>query len=131
MFTLFYILIFFLEVYTALVIIFFLIQLLRKKKQPWIILFAELICIGLFFYLRFLIGEHKLIFIGKYNKGQDHWEAGLANIGTYTFNLAILMGIFLVLQMAFWMIYSKKARLINLKIDMSSFLDSSQETFKK
>ena len=125
MFTLFYILIFFLEVYTGLVIIFLLIQLLRKKKQPWKILFAELICLILFFYLRFLVGEHKIIFSGNYSNDKEHWESGLGNVGIYTFNLAILMGIFLVLQIVFWFIYTKKVRLINHKLDMTSFLDSS------
>ena len=87
---------------------------------------AELICITLFFYLKFLLGEHKLIFIGNYSSDQEHWESGLANVGAYTFNLAILIGIFLVLQIVFWIIYARKVRLINSKLDMSSFLDSSQ-----
>ena len=126
MFTLFFILIFFLEIYTAFVIIFLLVQLIRKKKQPWRILLVELMCITLFFYLKFLLGEHKLIFIGNYSSDQEHWESGLANVGAYTFNLAILIGIFLVLQIVFWIIYARKVRLINSKLDMSSFLDSSQ-----
>ena len=123
---LFYILFLFLEVYTVFVILFLLIQLLRKRKQPWRILFAELICLITFFYLRFLVGEHKIIFTGKYITDPEHWESGLANVGVYTFNLAILMGIFLVLQIVFWIIYTKKVRLINHKIDMSSFLESSE-----
>jgi len=126
MFTLFFILIFFLEIYTAFVIIFLLVQLIRKKKQPWRILLVELMCITLFFYLKFLVEEHTLIFIGNYSSDQDHWESGLANVGTHTFNLAILIGIFLVPQIVFWVIYSKKVRLMNPQLDLSSFLDSSQ-----
>lgn len=108
------------------VILFLVIQLFRKRKQSWKILFAELICLILFFYLRFLAGGHKIIFIGDYSNDKGHWESGLANVGVYTYNLAILMGIFAALQILFWIIYSKRVRLINLKVDMNSFLDPSK-----
>ena len=126
-FILFYILILFLELYTAVILLYVIIQLLRKKKLPWRILILELLCILSFFYLKFLLDRHKLIVFGSFNEAPEDWGAGLANVMTYTYNLAFIIGLFLITQLIFWIFFKRKFQFLNYQnsknaIDLDNFL---------
>lgn len=120
----------FLEIYTGFLIIILLVHLIRRKRLPWSVLMAEVLCIGSFFYLKYLLDDHKLIFTGSYNNDKVHWESGLANLSVYMLNLLILLGIFIITQIIFWILYSKRFRRLNPKmdkIDMDSFLKPTEQ----
>ena len=132
----FYILILFLEAYSAVIVIFVIILLLRKKKLPWGILIRELGCLILFFYFKFLLDEHRLILIGDYVDGTKGWGSGLANVEIYTYNLAIVIGLFLITQIVFWIFFVKKFRrinnpVLNNKSDLENLLSSDKEKIKQ
>ncbi len=131
MFILFYILILFFEAYTVFMVIFVLVQLVRKKKIPWRILLMQLVCLILFYYLKYLVGQHKIIFIGNYVDGTKDWGSGFANVMIYTYNLVILASIFLVTQIIFWIFYIRKSRALNvpeqdIKNILKNFLHSEE-----
>jgi hypothetical protein len=119
-----YLVFIFLQIYTAIVFLIVLIQLLRKKKLPWGLILIEAICLIVFFYFKYLLDEHKLIFTGYYNSEPEHWESGLANLYVYLSNLLILIGIFSITQIVFWILYLKGVRRLHSKIDLNSLIDS-------
>lgn len=101
------------EVYSIGLLIYLIILLVKKKQLPWLILISELFCLLLFFYLRYLIGEHRLIFVGHYVDGTEDWGAGLANVSTVFINIGILVLILLVTQILFWFYFNKIYKKIN------------------
>lgn len=107
-----YILILFLQVYCISVIVLLIILLGRKKRLPWLLMICELVCIGLFFLLKFLIMNNKIAFIGSYSEG-DNWGAGLANVMFFTYNLLILIGMFILTQILVGIGFSKELKKLN------------------
>lgn len=98
----------YLEVYTAFLIIYSIIKIVRKKKVPVIILTWNFILIGLFFYLRYLVDNHKLIFIKGYNDSPEDWGEGLANVMISIYNLGIIFLAFCFIQILFWRLFLHK-----------------------
>ena len=126
MFVLFFVLTVLLEFYTALLIAFLIIKLLRKRELPWILVAVEFTAIVFFFYLKSLVESEKLIFIGEYADGSRDWGAGLANVSTHIWNPGILICIFLCPQIIFRALFFKKFREINgstEKVDIKDFLN--------
>ena len=122
MFVLFVILEIFLEIYTFCFLIYIVVQKWKKKTLPWLFILLGIGCIALFFYLRFLLNEHRLIFTGNYVRGSDDWGSGLANVGIYIQNMLILMFIFLLSQLFYWTIFFQQFRRINNKGKLKRYL---------
>ncbi len=114
MVVLLYIIIFCLDVYGIAVIILFITELVGKKKLPWVLVITELICIGLFFLLEYLIVSYKIVFIGGYSE-RDNWGAGLNNVMSVIYNLWILIGGFILTQLFIGATFSKEFKKLTNK----------------
>jgi hypothetical protein len=79
-FILFDILDIFFELYTGIIVLYVIVQLLRKKKLPWILLLMESGCLIVLFYLRYLVNQHELIVIGEYQDDPKDYGDGIANM---------------------------------------------------
>ena len=112
-FILFYILYGFLELYTGLMGLYVIIQLIRRKKLPWKILLVESGCLIVFFYLRHLVDQHELIVFGDYKEDPQDYGEGIANVLVYTYNLAFVIGLFLITQLVFWAFFTEKFKDLN------------------
>jgi len=84
--------------------------------MPWLILAIESVGLLLFFYLKFLVDEQKLILFGNYHNDPQDWGTGLANVGVYLYNLVFIIALFLATQIFFWAFFIRKFRLINKSI---------------
>ena len=112
-FILLYILYIFLELYTGVIVLYMIIQLLRKKKLPWKILLIQAGCLIFFFYLRYLVNQHELIVFGNYKDDPQDYGEGIANAFTYTYNLAFITGLFLITQLFFWAFFTEIFKNLN------------------
>ena len=112
-FFLFYIFYGFLELYTGLLGLYMIIQLIRGKKLPWKILLVESACLILFIYLRHLVDQHELIVFGEYEEDPQDYGEGIANAAFYTYNLAFVIGLFLFTKLVFWAFFTVKFRNLN------------------
>ena len=96
--------------------------------MPWKILLIESGCLLLFFYLRYLVDQHELIVFGNYQDSPEDYGQGIANMFVYFYNLAFVLGLFLITQLVFWAFFSEKFK--NLKkqksdgeLDIDKFLN--------
>lgn len=112
-FILFDILYIFFELYTGIIVLYVIVQLLRKKKLPWILLLIESGCLIVFFYLRYLVNQHELIVIGGYQEDPKDYGQGIANVSVYYYNLAFIIGLFLITQLFFWAFFTEKYESLN------------------
>ena len=103
----------FLEIYTAFLIVYFLVKTIRRNKLPYPVLLVELVCLVLAFYFKHLVNNHELLFTGQYENNPEDWGAGLSNASTYLFNTWILISIFAVSQIVFWVVYLHEYRKLN------------------
>jgi hypothetical protein len=117
--------IFLIPLYAGGFLLFFLIEILRKKRVPWVLTGSNVICISFFIYLQNLIDEHRLVFIGKYEDGSMHWGKGLANVYTAMNNSLILIFIFSVTQIFFWLLYKKEIRQLRKEEMINDLLQDS------
>jgi hypothetical protein len=112
-FILFYILDIFLELYTGIIVLYIVIQLLRKKKLPGKILLIESGFLLLFFYLKYLVNQHELIVFGNYKDNPEDYGEGIANMFVYVYNLAFVLGLFLITQLVFWAFFTERFYFMN------------------
>jgi len=104
------VLFFFFYVYAAGYIIYLITLLIRKKKVPRGLIAMQIISIAAFFYLQHLVENHQIIFIGMYGDGTEHWGTGLANVYIAAYNQAILIAIFIVLQLLISFLFSRRIK---------------------
>lgn len=106
-----FILFFLLEGYAIFFIAFLIMILFKKHKLPWTLIVANLACIGVFLYLKYLVENQELVFVSKYypSDSQD-WGAGLGNLGIFSKNILILLAIFSVIQIIFWWLFLQAKR---------------------
>lgn len=102
-----FILLIWLEAYTIFLTTYFIIYYFRKKRLPWALLLANLLCLVLFFFLEWLVSNHKLALLGGYSEADD-WGAGMANVYTWIINESLLLVAFLVTQCIFWIVWRRK-----------------------
>jgi hypothetical protein len=102
---LYIILLLFIELYTAAIVIYFFVQFSRKKKFPRILMIAEAICIAVFLYLKFMIRQRQLVFIGGHEDVLEDETYGFGNMMSFVINQGILVILFLVTQVIFWYLY--------------------------
>ena len=103
----------FFELYTGIIVLYVIVKLLRKKKLPWKLLLIESGCLILFFYLRHLVNQHEIIVIGDFIEDPKDYGEGIANMSVYFYNLAFIIGLFLITQLFFWAFFTEKYKSLN------------------
>ena len=88
------------------------IQLVGKKKLSWLIVTIEFISVGFFLFMKYLVIKGKIDFVNSYSNN-DSWEAGMANAMAVTYNLLILIIVFVLSQLIIGTIFSKKFKELN------------------
>jgi len=95
--------------------------------MPWRVLLIEAGCLGLFFYLKYLVDQHELVVFNDYQDDPQDYGEGIANVVVYTYNLAFIIGLFLITQLIFWAFFTEKFKNLNKEkpdgdLDMDNFL---------
>jgi hypothetical protein len=79
--------------------------------------------IGIFFFIRRMINNHELFFMGGYNEDPEDWGTGLANMTSALNNLIILLFIFFFTQIIFWAILIHRYRKLNPQKEKNELAD--------
>ncbi len=110
----FIILLIYLEAYSVFLAVYTVVKLVKKRKLPFKILFFNFILVAVFFFIRKLVYDHELIFIGRYIDATKDWGEGLANLMISIFNFGIVFLAFWITQIVFWRIFLRHYRKLNL-----------------
>lgn len=108
-----FLLFFLFELYVAVLMIYVLVLLIRRKKLPVNVLLINVLCLGLLWWLKYEVEEHNIVFTGSYENSPGDWGEGLANMMVSLLNLGIVYVIGLVTQLIFINIFSREFRKLN------------------
>lgn len=103
---------YFLEIYCFILFIFLLVLLTKRKKLPILPIFLNVMCVSFFFWFRYKVEKHDIIFTGNYQKAED-WGQGLANLMVFLMNLGVVYLIFTITQIVFIIFFRKEFRKLN------------------
>lgn len=99
-------LLYYIELYTAFLLIYVVVMLFRKKKLHFLTFALNILVIGLFFYIRKKVFDEEWVLFGEYDPLGDVGES-FHNFSIYIINIGMVLIAFCVIQIVFWKIFIK------------------------
>ena len=112
---LFTILMFCLEGYCLFLLLFLIATWIKGERLALDLYLLNAAVLALFVFIKQKIFDHQLVFTGSYT-GNDHWSAGMSNMVTSIFNIALLFATVFFSQLCFWIAFRKANRLFSKRI---------------
>ena len=108
------------EVYSLFLVAYTVIKLIKKKKLPAFILISNFFIVAMFFFVRKMVLDDRLIFTGTYKDSTQYWEEGLANMMISIYNLAIVFFAFWITQILFWIVFLRRYKKLIFEYKVSN-----------